>query len=125
MPGVDGTTAPPPAGASTDVPAEHELQRNSHAASGYHGVIITANGKFQGRVNIGRGVYRYCEVADSPQQAAIKRALALRNGLHSIDEPKPRTQRGKGAAAYTNVTGSALTVTLHPFVQVRLQRSAA
>ena len=85
-----------PAGASTDVPAEHELQRNSHAASGYHGVIITANGKFQGRVNIGNGTYRYCEVADTPQQAAARRALAIRAGFHSIDEPKPRVQRGKG-----------------------------
>ena len=72
-PQVDGA-AP---GACADVPAEHELQRNSRAASGYHGVIITANGKFQGRVNIGNGVYRYCEVADTPQQAAARRALLL------------------------------------------------
>jgi hypothetical protein len=105
MPGVDGTTAPPsPAGASTDSPAEHvELQRNSHAASGYHGVIITANGKYQGRINIGGGVYRYCEVADTAQQAAIKRALALRAGLHCIDEPKPRVQRGKGTPSCSHM----------------------
>jgi hypothetical protein len=103
MPGVDGTTAPPPASVSTDVPAERELQRNSRAASGYHGVIITANGKYQGRINIGSGVYRYCEVADTAQQAAIKRALALRAGLHCIDEPKPRVQRGKGTSSCSHM----------------------
>jgi hypothetical protein len=103
MPGVDGTTAPPPASVSTDVPAERELQRNSRAASGYHGVIITANGKYQGRINIGSCVYRYCEVADTAQQAAIKRALALRAGLHCIDEPKPRVQRGKGTSSCSHM----------------------
>ena len=94
MPRMDGSASASSAGA--DVPADLELER-SCAASGYKGVIVTANGKFQGRVNIGNGVYRYCEVADTPEQAALKRALALRTGVQNIDEPKPRVQRGKGA----------------------------